>query len=133
MAHRTQRQPRSKVAFSPAEWELLTSANEDWYGLWEATAGIRSTPEELTENEVLTITRNALRSLLDKKLIYLCWLNPHDNAEQPLAKRDAERLLADPANWEPPLSSEPYIAFAATPAGQRAWRTSKPPVSEPVR
>jgi len=80
----------------------------------------------------MSVTERALRSLLDKNLVYLCWFRHRDNEEQPLAKRDAERLVADPSRWESPLSDERYIAFAATPAGERAWQRSKPPVGESV-
>ena len=132
MAHRTRGQPSTRLTFSPAEWELLTSANEDWYGLWEAPAGIRSMFKNLTEPEVLAVTRDALQSLLNRKLVYVCSLSPTDDEEQLLAKRDAEGVLADPSRWEPPLSNEPYIAFAATPAGERAWHGSKPPVGESI-
>ena len=84
------------MTFSHAEWELLSSANEDWYGLWEALASIRSALTDLEESDVMIVTQRALRSLLDKNLIYLCWFRHRDNNEEPLANRDAKALLADP-------------------------------------
>jgi hypothetical protein len=125
MAHRTQRQSRSAMTFSPAEWELLTSANEDWHGLWEALAGIRSTLPDLNEEDILKTGQNTLRSLLDKGLVYLCWFRHQTNEEERVSMDESRRLIEDLAKWEPPPWGERYVAFAATDAGERAWR--KPP------
>jgi hypothetical protein len=118
------------MTFSQAEWEVLSSAIEDCYGLWEVSGGIRSPSVHVSIDgpEV----KSAIRSLLKKKLIYLCWFNHYTNEEESIADNESEKLLADPAVWQPPSSKDRYVAFFATPAGDRAWRQSKPPVREAV-
>jgi hypothetical protein len=117
------------MTFSEAEWEVLSGTTEDVYGLWEVSGGIRSSSVSLDGPDV----RNAIRSLLERQLIYLCWFSHPTNEEEPIADSETEKLLADPSVWEPPLSKDRYVAFAATPAGERVFRRSKPPVSHAVR
>src|SRR5688572_6290413 len=116
------------MTFSEAEWEVLVCTAEDWYGLWEIAGGIRSPSVSIEGPSV----RNAVRSLLEKKLIYLCWFSHPTNEEERIAAGETDKLLADPSVWEPPLSKDRYVAFAATPAGERALRQSKPPVGDAV-
>jgi hypothetical protein len=116
------------MTFSEAEWEVLTSAMEDFYGLWEVSGGIRSPSVNVDGHSV----RNAIRSLLEKKLIYLSWFNHETNEEEPIVETGTDQLLADPSVWEPPESKSRYLAFTATPAGESACRTSKPPVRQSV-
>ena len=116
------------MTFSEAEWEVLSSTTEDVYGLWEVSGGIRSPSVSIDGPSV----RNAIRSLLGKNLIYFCWFSHESNEEEPIANSETEALLTDPSVWEPPRSGDRYVALAATPAGERAWRKSKPPVKESV-
>jgi hypothetical protein len=116
------------MTFSEAEWELLSSTAEDVYGLWEVSGGIRSPSVSVDGSDV----RNAIHSLLERKLIHLCWFRHETNEEEPIADSDAEKLFADPSVWEPPRAGDRYVAFAATPTGERAWQRSTPPVSKSV-
>ena len=129
MARSTQRKSRSRLTFSEAEWEVLSSTTEDVYGLWEGSGGIRSPSVSIEGPDV----RNAIRSLLGRKLIYLLWFRHDTNEEETIADSETEELLADPSVWEPPNSGDRYVAYAATPAGERVFRRSKPPVSRAVR
>jgi hypothetical protein len=119
------------MTFSPAEWELLTSANEDWHGLWEGLAGVRSAVDGLEDNEVPAVTRAALLSLLDKDLVYLCWFRHQTNEEQLISKDESKLLIEDPKKWEPPDWGDRYVAFAATSAGERVWKRPSPTSTTP--
>ena len=117
------------MTLSPVEWEILTSANEDWHGLWEALASIRSAFPDLTEDEVLETGKSTVRSLLDKGLIYLCWFRHGTNQETRLSTNEGKQLIEDPARWDPPDWGDRYVAFAATAAGERAWMKPRPTLS----
>lgn len=132
MAYSTKRQSRSRLTFSPVEWELLASAVEDVYGLWEALATVRSAPLNIPEREVLAVARETLTSLLERGLIYICWFRHERNQEERVSTDEATKLLADPSRWEPPAWNDRYVAFAATPQGTRAWERAPVPSRNPV-
>jgi hypothetical protein len=114
------------MTLSPAELEILTCANEDWHGLWEGLASIRSAFPDLTEDEVLETGQSTVRSLLDKELIYLCWFRHETNEETRLSIEESKLLIEDAAKWDPPDWGDRYVALAATAAGQRAWMKPRP-------
>jgi hypothetical protein len=111
------------MSFSKAEWEVLSSGNEDYYGLWEVSGGVRSPSVDIDGRTA----EDALRSLLNNGLIRLVWFNHKTNEEEPILSSDTEKLLADRSVWEPPRSGVRYVAYTATPAGESVWRSSKPP------
>jgi hypothetical protein len=121
------------MTFSRVEWELLASANEDVYGLWEVLATVRSAPLNVPESQALAVAKDALQSLLDRGLIYICWFRHEDSQEERIPAREAAGFLAGPSCWDAPLSGDRYLAFTATPAGLRAWQRAAVPVAKPAK
>jgi hypothetical protein len=111
------------MRFSKAEWAVLSSGNEDYYGLWEVSAGIHSPSVNIDGRAA----EKALRSLLDDGLIRLVWVDHQTDEEEPIPSVNTEELLGDRSVWEPPRSGARYVAYTATATGESVWRRSKPP------
>jgi hypothetical protein len=109
------------VKFSAAEWEILTDANEDWYALSEALSGLRGLYPGLPESDLVAVAQEAFRSLIHKRLIYLCYANPRTRDEEVVSPQKAVDLLSQRQSWEP-TDAEVFLSFVATPEGEKAWR-----------
>jgi hypothetical protein len=120
------------MTFSEAEWEVLTSANEDLCGLYEAVWSMRTMFPDATEQELRKTAYDAMVSLIQKGVVELSWTTARNENITTVATEEALRLLGDESLWEPPEWEAKFLAFGATDKGQRAWRKSSPPITLPV-
>jgi hypothetical protein len=121
------------MTFSEAEWEVLTSANEDLCGLYEAVWSMRTMFPDATEQELRKTAYDAMVSLIQKGVVELSWTTARDDNMETVATEEALTLLDDERRWEPPEWEAKFLAFGATDKGQRAWRTAKPPSTTAAR
>jgi hypothetical protein len=134
------------------EREILSDAQESDWGLfhtWRSVA--RHFPME-TEAAVIDRCRSVISTLVENGLVRLYWLSHRPATEEEAAterkrlqeevglktQRDvvmsindaiptteAEAILADDANWHPPVDDR-YVAFEATEAGLKAYYALPP-------
>lgn len=110
-----------------AEREVLTSANEDCTGLWEAVWGLRAALPGKSEAQLIDLARRAIISLVERGFIYLCYFRHVSNEESKILAESVASVLAEANNWQPPSTVEStYVAFCATTAGELAWQRTRP-------
>lgn len=105
------------------EVEVLSSASEDYLGLYEVVWRLNTLQPSATVAEKYAAADSAVRSLLRSdyvRLYRLPWRAPSTEAE-PVAVADVETTLVNPVSWTPDLGTDPatFIALATTEDGER--------------
>ena len=114
--------PGEQDLISNAEYEILTAAHEDLNGLWEAIWGLRSNvAPDASEPELRRLAEHVLRGFLERGWIELRRHRATTREDVPIDHGESLRLLADPANWEPPDVDSWYVGFLSTSRGDEAW------------
>jgi hypothetical protein len=102
---------------------LLSDVSEDTYGFEELLVTARTLHATQGEDELLSMTRDAVERLLREGLVYVCWFQHTTNIEKVIAIEEAGKLLRDDSSWvavEPGMG-RPYPAAHATEVGKRTW------------
>jgi hypothetical protein len=101
--------------------EILSSAVEDFCGMWEVLWALRSRYPDATEIELKDVAINEMLELLRSDLIRLYSGDLFEGEEKALKTEEAssEILLAE--NWIPPQQGKPHVRFAATEHGESLY------------
>jgi hypothetical protein len=116
---------------STKHW-LLSMANEDVYGLYEAVGAIKGSFPNQSDAENRRLAEQLIREMLAENLIFVCreWkfeANPNPGSAskvEPIPLDQLDTVLSDRASWEP-YDGE-GIGFAATDKGYEAWVSPNP-------
>jgi hypothetical protein len=135
------------------EREILSDAEEADWGLFHTRWSVASHFPTETEQAVIDRCRRAISKLVENGLVTLYWLSFRPATEEEAAAErmrlkedlgfttqratvlsvsdaipteEVEAILADDANWHPPLDDR-YVAFVATEAGLKAYFALPPP------
>jgi len=105
---------------------LLSSANEDYVGLYELIWELNAKFPETTLAEKYGAAERAARKLLDLGWLSLYRTDPGWKSFRELDRTFAEEELSDPTSWYPVKHSASEvegvcIVLAATEAGERAY------------
>jgi hypothetical protein len=113
-----------KILRRDAEAMLLSSANEDYAGLYEAVWELNSSYPDASLGEKYDAAEGAICGLLSSGLIVLYKVNVsetmHLDSYLPIEKSDSGHLLENPVSWYPEYKGE-RIVFAATDKGERVY------------
>jgi hypothetical protein len=113
-----------KIDRKDAEAMLLSSANEDYTGLYEAVWELNSAYPEASLGEKYDAAESAIRALLSKGLASLYKVNVSDAMQLdkyvPLENACIGSLLENPSSWYPEYHGE-RIVFAATDEGEKVY------------
>lgn len=108
---------------------LLWLGFEDYTGLWEAVAEVRSYHPEMTSVEVQREAAKVIRELANAGMIeiYICHEPVEDETASRLTRRQYEVLLSDVNRWNPlPVSESDIeiesVRYATTDSGLAAYR-----------
>jgi len=116
-----------KILRKDAEAMLLSSANEDYTGLYEAVWELNSSYPDASLGEKYAAAEDAIRALLSSGLVALYKVNVsetmHLDRYLPIEKSDSGHLLGNPVSWYPEYNGE-RIVFAATDEGERVYLRS---------
>jgi hypothetical protein len=106
-----------------AEREVLTTACEDWSGLWEPLWSLKVVLPNVTPRERERLTADAIRRLRDLEYISFIrvpWPGPGPSDELPaLSSEDVEVALESDGWRQVPPDCD--VWFSSTPAGDQAW------------
>ncbi len=113
-------------SLSAEELAVLELSTEDDYALWEAASCLRNLHKDLSESEAVNLARSAVRSLLDRGLIYLEYhqdLVPTSLTAPPDPEVEPAEQMDEPRHWRVPGGFDFWwIRFGATPEGVTAYR-----------
>jgi hypothetical protein len=125
----------ARSALTENQIRLLVAATEDWIGLYEAVWELRTSHPNLPEVDLILAARAALTTLVDRGLIYLCFLksrpatpqesteyaarsavptgadNWDTDIEDPVPADQADSVLADESNYRPPENRDGKVWF----------------------
>lgn len=106
-----------------AENALLTAANEDFCGLYQAIWELNTLFPTMSIGDKYKLAEAALESLLSKGLIQLERMDtaPQLPAYTPLDPAKAAEIFGDPTSWYPEYPEHIQIGFSATQKGKEAW------------
>jgi hypothetical protein len=92
------------IHIDPAEVraEIIQSAGEDYYGLWELIWALNTAHPEIDEATKVAAAASAIVPLLQEGAIRLYRGEWRDNAFAPLELSEAIRLVTDTTAWDPP-------------------------------
>jgi hypothetical protein len=101
--------------------QILRSAAEDAFGLYEVLWELRSQHPDKSDDELRAIAIDEIRSLLDHGWIQLCKRPWHVSEASPDAvevihPQDWDSVLSDSGNWREPRWNL-YVAVIATDEG----------------
>jgi hypothetical protein len=104
----------------------LSSANEDYVGLYELICELNTNFPDATLAEKYGPAERGTRKLLDLGWISLYRTDPRWQRFEELDTSSPRQALSDPTSWYPVKSWEPQnegvlIVFAATEAGEQAY------------
>lgn len=97
---------------------LLFSAIEDDAGLWEMRWELNTQEQDVPIDERNAHALLAVRELLRRGWARLSWTLEPDTELHPIPAEEIERVLADPASWEPVEFGEWAVRISATPEGE---------------
>src|SRR5258708_40357255 len=89
-------------SLSAEELAVLELSTEDDYALWEAASCLRNLHKDLSEAEAVNLARSAVRSLLDRGLIYLEYhqdLVPTSLTAPPDPEVEPAEQMDEPRHW----------------------------------
>jgi hypothetical protein len=116
-----------KILRNDAEAMLLSSANEDYTGLYEAVWELNSSYPNASLGEKYDAAVGAIRALLSSGLVALYKVNVSEamylDRYLAIDKSDSWNLLENPVSWYPEYKGE-RIVFAATDKGERVYLKS---------
>jgi hypothetical protein len=104
--------------------ELLGLTVEDSYGLWELLGRVRGLYPAMDEVEARRLTAITILELLTNGWVVLYrrpLLAPPASERKPIARDEADLLLANPKNWREPTGDDEVVVAEATSAGERAY------------
>lgn len=110
--------PRSEV--EPAELEVLSSAHEDDYALWDIVAGVNAAVPRLHVAHALRLTQAVVLDILERGLLELAHGRAvHGEPYDAVLADDRVAVIGDLAAWDPfaRVDGDPYYSVTATPAG----------------
>ena len=114
------------MTLSREEAELFYDAADDFFGLWESIAGMRSLFPNYSDTRLREVAEKTLRSLISKGWIALYRRKAFEPEGIPLAPHEVEAALANDENWQPPTAvGSDEICYSATEEGDHAYRTGK--------
>src|SRR5258708_13292678 len=118
-------------SLSAEELAVLELSTEDDYALWEAASCLRNLHKDLSESEAVNLARSAVRSLLDRGLIYLEYhqdLVPTSLTAPPDPEVEPAEQMDEPRHWRGPGGvSLCRVTFPADP-----HRMTPSPVTSPT-
>ena len=112
------------IAATEAEWILLSSANEDWIGLYEAIWEFNARFPDSTLGEKYAAAERAVRSLHAKGLVAFARMiftdDYKDHQYEPIDDGELDEILSNPVSWYPDYAHM-RVGFTASEAGERAY------------
>ena len=113
-----------------AELRVLEAAVESWIGLWEVVWILRPLFPGQADSQILPFAQTVVRSMSDRGQVRVAQLEhrPADDGrseiiENVLTGHDRQETISGRDAWDPPRSTqEPYVAIAATDAGEEAYQ-----------
>lgn len=97
---------------------LLFSAIEDDAGLWEMRWELNTQEPEVSTDQRNAHALWAVRELLRRGWVTLSWARVPFGELQQISSEEIERVLGDPASWEPVAFGEWAVRVSATPEGE---------------
>ena len=117
-----------KIDRKEAEARLLSSANEDYTGLYEAVWELNSAYPKASLGDKYDAAKDAICALLSKGFVSLYKVNVSEAMSLDkyilLEEPNIEHILENPVSWYPEYRGE-RLAFAATDKGERAYLMNK--------
>lgn len=99
------------------ENRVLELVGEDYYGLWEVTAIVRSAHEGLPEDLTIRTAQRLIRRLVDRGAvaIYRGSLAYSEERQEALSAAAAHTVLARAESWRQPTSWEDQVLIGGCP------------------
>lgn len=104
---------------SDIEHEVLSAATENWTALWELTSTCEKLLPYHKPGALRDRVREAVRNLIEKGHIYLCYFYFRENRCDQVPPEEIEPVLTDLTSWELP-TSDMHPRVGATDAGMDA-------------
>ena len=105
-----------------AERRILSSAVEDYTGLWELLWELSTARSGGVSNADRALAETALRSLLDRGWVALYRGREFAGEEQPVPAMEFDSVLAQDESWSEPAKGAIQVRVAATQAGEDEFR-----------
>jgi hypothetical protein len=112
-----------------ALWAVLTLANEDYSGLYQAIGEMEAVAPSMSERDRAALADSTLRKLIAGGLVYLRQRRWHSKPEEEtvVGSHEVAGVLSNPMNWQPPdLGEDECICIVATEKGIQAWCSPNP-------
>lgn len=106
---------------STIQFEILETAVEDFYGLWEVVWGLHNLLPDSGESGLRSVAEREIRELLAKGWVSLFRRNGAEGEERPLPPDEVESAVLDQKNWEEPKANSMQILIGATEEGERVY------------
>jgi hypothetical protein len=105
---------------------ILTSASEDYCGLWEAIWELNSAYPRLSPGEREFAAKAIVRELLEEGLIDLYVRKEPKAQEERLSREQWDGALSNELYWDAPEGHAAVVVFCTTPKGELACRSGLP-------
>jgi hypothetical protein len=118
---------KDNASLSPAALDILSLAEEDWYGLYEIFWRIQGTSSGKSRESAFLKSKAIVKELLRKGLVELSWYSQHSNKYETVRPEEMDASLNHETHWHAPTSADkPGLGIHATEQGKSLYLSNNP-------